>query len=162
MYAIIVPILPFALVDRIGIAKDDVQYWISVSLAVFAAAIFISSRTPYLFIRPFTFPFTAMGLTLGLANLAPAVVQLIWTGGPLERNSIEGVWTYPSNCNRFRTDGRGLTAVGSSESNHQIMDNSEMTSIRIYHVIIRTDIKGLYCMWYKSFWYAGKQPSAAC
>ncbi|KAM4063668.1 major facilitator superfamily protein [Hirsutella rhossiliensis] len=45
LYAVIIPVLPFALTDRIGIPKDDVQHWVSVSLAVFAAAVLCSSPT---------------------------------------------------------------------------------------------------------------------
>ncbi|KAF4967799.1 hypothetical protein FSARC_4691 [Fusarium sarcochroum] len=45
LYGVIVPILPFSLEDRIGISTNRVQYWVSIALAVFGAALLASSRT---------------------------------------------------------------------------------------------------------------------
>ncbi|QPH16608.1 hypothetical protein C2857_001292 [Epichloe festucae Fl1] len=42
-YAVIVPVLPFALIDRAGVSEDKVQLWTSVSLAAFGAAILVSA-----------------------------------------------------------------------------------------------------------------------
>lgn len=42
-YGLIVPVLPFALSDRAGVAEDEVQYWVSILLAAYSAALFISS-----------------------------------------------------------------------------------------------------------------------
>lgn len=44
MYGVIVPILPFSLEDRIGVSTDKVQYWVSIALAVFGAALLAGSR----------------------------------------------------------------------------------------------------------------------
>ncbi|KFA63558.1 hypothetical protein S40285_00352 [Stachybotrys chlorohalonatus IBT 40285] len=43
LYSVIVPVLPFSLPSRAGISQDTVQYWISVSLAVFGAALLAAS-----------------------------------------------------------------------------------------------------------------------
>ncbi|ATY63629.1 MFS amine [Cordyceps militaris] len=43
LYAVVVPVIPFTLESRIGVDSDRVQYWVSVSLAVFAVALFASS-----------------------------------------------------------------------------------------------------------------------
>ncbi|KAJ4264798.1 hypothetical protein NW762_005041 [Fusarium torreyae] len=43
LYGVIVPILPFSLEDRIGISTNRVQYWVSIALAVFGAALLASS-----------------------------------------------------------------------------------------------------------------------
>ncbi|GAB0133718.1 hypothetical protein EsDP_00002116 [Epichloe bromicola] len=42
-YAVIVPVLPFALIDQAGVSEDKVQLWTSVSLAAFGAAILVSA-----------------------------------------------------------------------------------------------------------------------
>ncbi|KAF4441231.1 hypothetical protein F53441_12080 [Fusarium austroafricanum] len=44
LYGVIVPILPFSLQDRIGISTDRIQYWVSIALAVFGAALLAGSR----------------------------------------------------------------------------------------------------------------------
>ncbi|KAF4983875.1 hypothetical protein FZEAL_816 [Fusarium zealandicum] len=43
LYGVIVPILPFSLEDRIGVSSDRVQYWVSIALAVFGAALLAAS-----------------------------------------------------------------------------------------------------------------------
>ncbi|KAH8720400.1 putative MFS-type transporter C18.02 [Beauveria bassiana] len=43
LYAVVVPVIPFTLESRIGVASNKVQYWVSVSLAVFAVSLFTSS-----------------------------------------------------------------------------------------------------------------------
>ncbi|WKT48920.1 MFS transporter superfamily [Fusarium oxysporum f. sp. vasinfectum] len=43
LYGVIVPILPFSLQDRIGISTKRVQYWVSIALAVFGAALLAGS-----------------------------------------------------------------------------------------------------------------------
>ncbi|CAM1502870.1 Fc.00g076460.m01.CDS01 [Cosmosporella sp. VM-42] len=43
LYGVIVPVLPFSLENRVGVAADKVQYWVSISLAVFGAALLASS-----------------------------------------------------------------------------------------------------------------------
>ena len=42
-YALIVPVLPFALSAQAGVAEDQVQTWVSILLAVYSAALFIGS-----------------------------------------------------------------------------------------------------------------------
>ncbi|KAI0875475.1 MFS transporter-like protein [Hypoxylon argillaceum] len=42
-YALVVPVLPFALTAQVGIPEDDVQYWVSILLASYSAALFVGS-----------------------------------------------------------------------------------------------------------------------
>lgn len=44
LYAVIVPIMPFSLETQVGLEADRVQYWVSISLAVYGAALLIFSR----------------------------------------------------------------------------------------------------------------------
>lgn len=43
LYAVIVPVFPFSLVERIGVHEDDVQHWLSVLLSVYGAALLVSA-----------------------------------------------------------------------------------------------------------------------
>lgn len=43
LYGIVVPVLPFALTSRAGVAPNDVQTWISILLAVYGAALLAAS-----------------------------------------------------------------------------------------------------------------------
>ncbi|KAL8671261.1 MAG: hypothetical protein Q9168_004230 [Polycauliona sp. 1 TL-2023] len=43
LYGIIVPVVPFALTKRAGVAEADVQHWVSVLLAVYGAALLASA-----------------------------------------------------------------------------------------------------------------------
>ena len=43
LYAVIVPVFPFSLVDRIGVAEDKVQHWMSILLSVYGAALLVSA-----------------------------------------------------------------------------------------------------------------------
>ncbi|KAL8725510.1 MAG: hypothetical protein Q9181_006394 [Wetmoreana brouardii] len=43
LYGIIVPVIPFALTNRAGVADVDVQHWVTVLLAVYGAALLASS-----------------------------------------------------------------------------------------------------------------------
>ncbi|KAH6985007.1 major facilitator superfamily domain-containing protein [Ilyonectria sp. MPI-CAGE-AT-0026] len=43
LYAVIVPIMPFSLERQVGLEADRVQYWVSISLAVYGAALLIFS-----------------------------------------------------------------------------------------------------------------------
>lgn len=43
LYGIVVPVFPFALTSRAGIAQEHVQTWISVLLAVYGAALLVAS-----------------------------------------------------------------------------------------------------------------------
>ncbi|KAI1812544.1 MFS transporter-like protein [Poronia punctata] len=42
-YALIVPVLPFALPSQVGIPQDQVQSWVSILLAVYSASLFVGS-----------------------------------------------------------------------------------------------------------------------
>ena len=44
MYALIIPVLPFALVERVQIHHDDVQQWIGILLAAYGAGLLVGSR----------------------------------------------------------------------------------------------------------------------
>lgn len=43
IYGIIVPVLPFALTERVAISPDDIQRWISILLAVYGAALLLAA-----------------------------------------------------------------------------------------------------------------------
>ncbi|KAH7144042.1 major facilitator superfamily domain-containing protein [Dactylonectria macrodidyma] len=43
LYAVIVPIMPFSLETQVGLKADRVQYWVSISLAVYGAALLVFS-----------------------------------------------------------------------------------------------------------------------
>ena len=43
LYAIIVPVLPFALTHRIGVAPQDVQRWVSVLLTIYGVSLLVGS-----------------------------------------------------------------------------------------------------------------------
>jgi MFS family permease len=98
VYGIIVPVIPFALTERAGVPEQDIQYWISILLAIYGAALLItapfcgwladrssSRRTP---------------LLLGLLALAGSTVMLcvgrsigvIAAGRVLQGMSAAVVW----------------------------------------------------------------------
>ena len=43
LYGIIVPVIPFALTNRIGVEQKDVQHWVSILLAVYGASLLAAS-----------------------------------------------------------------------------------------------------------------------
>ncbi|KAK1958536.1 MFS general substrate transporter [Colletotrichum sublineola] len=43
LYGVIVPVIPFALESRVGIVEGKVQFWVSILLAVYGAALVVSS-----------------------------------------------------------------------------------------------------------------------
>lgn len=43
LYAVIVPVFPFSLVDRVHVDDDDVQHWLSILLSVYSAALLVSA-----------------------------------------------------------------------------------------------------------------------
>lgn len=98
VYGIIVPVIPFALTQRAGVPESDIQYWTSILLAVYGAALLVtapvcgwladrssSRRTP---------------LLLGLLALAGSTVMLcvgrnigvIAAGRVLQGMSAAVVW----------------------------------------------------------------------
>lgn len=74
LYGIVVPVLPFALTTRSGIAPANVQTWVSILLAVYGGALLLAS--------PFCGYFAdhtssrRLPLVLGLLALAGATVML--------------------------------------------------------------------------------------
>ncbi|KAI3325842.1 MFS transporter-like protein [Xylariaceae sp. AK1471] len=42
-YGLVVPVIPFALSGQVGIPQDQVQYWVSILLAAYSAALFVGS-----------------------------------------------------------------------------------------------------------------------
>ena len=44
MYSLIIPVLPFALLERVQIHQDEVQQWIGILLAAYGAGLLIGSR----------------------------------------------------------------------------------------------------------------------
>ena len=43
VYGIIVPVIPFALTERAGIPESDIQYWTSILLAIYGAALLVTA-----------------------------------------------------------------------------------------------------------------------
>ncbi|KPI42109.1 putative MFS-type transporter [Cyphellophora attinorum] len=43
LYAVIVPVIPFALESRVGLAASEVQHWVSILLAVYGAALLVAA-----------------------------------------------------------------------------------------------------------------------
>lgn len=43
LYAVIVPVFPFSLHDRLDVAESDVQHWLSVLLSVYGAALVVAA-----------------------------------------------------------------------------------------------------------------------
>lgn len=43
LYSVIVPVIPFSIESRAGVASDDVQHWVSVLLAVYGGALLVAA-----------------------------------------------------------------------------------------------------------------------
>lgn len=43
LYAMIVPVFPFSLPEQMGVPQSDVQYWLSVLLSVYGAALLVTA-----------------------------------------------------------------------------------------------------------------------
>ncbi|KAM0419657.1 hypothetical protein ACHAPD_003220 [Fusarium lateritium] len=82
LYGVIVPILPFSFEERVGISPDKVQYWVSIALAVFGAALLAGSR---LIVLCGATVFLCVGRTLALFMVGRALqgisAALTWTVG---------------------------------------------------------------------------------
>ncbi|RGP70711.1 mfs-type transporter [Fusarium sporotrichioides] len=82
LYGVIVPILPFSFEERVGISPDRVQYWVSIALAVFGAALLAGSR---LVVLCGATVFLCVGRTLALFMVGRALqgisAALTWTVG---------------------------------------------------------------------------------
>lgn len=85
LYGLIVPMLPYALVDRVGLSQEDVQRWNSVLLGGFGAALMVGSLiVGWIGDRvstrqtPFLFGLIALGIsTLAIALTRDIVILLI-------------------------------------------------------------------------------------
>lgn len=51
LYGLIVPMLPYVLVDRVGISPEDIQKWNSILLGVFGGALMFGSCMYFLIFR---------------------------------------------------------------------------------------------------------------
>ncbi|KAI0528258.1 MFS transporter-like protein [Xylaria bambusicola] len=98
-YALIVPVLPFALSTQAGVAEDDVQTWVSILLAAYSAALFIGSPASGIYADHTSS--RRWPLLLGLAALAGATfllafgnsVGLFIVGRLLQGLSAAVVWS---------------------------------------------------------------------
>ncbi|KAL8859107.1 MAG: hypothetical protein Q9178_004370 [Gyalolechia marmorata] len=99
LYGIIVPVVPFALTTRAGVAEKDVQHWVSVLLAVYGAALLASSPIcGYLADRSTS---RRLPLLVGLLALAGSTLMLCFghniavlvAGRLLQGISAAIVWT---------------------------------------------------------------------
>ncbi|MCJ1381932.1 hypothetical protein MMC17_005044 [Xylographa soralifera] len=99
LYGIIVPVVPFALSTRAGVAEEDVQHWVSVLLAVYGGALLIAS--PFCGWLADKAPNRRLPLLVGLLTLGGATVMLcvgssigvLVTGRLLQGLSAAIVWT---------------------------------------------------------------------
>ena len=44
LYGLIVPVLPFAMGDRINTPEDEIQHWIGILLGAYGAGVLVGSR----------------------------------------------------------------------------------------------------------------------
>ncbi|KAK1565861.1 major facilitator superfamily domain-containing protein [Colletotrichum navitas] len=99
LYGLIVPVLPFALTYRVAIGQGEVQFWVSILLAVYGAALLISSPIwGYLADRISSrrLPMVAGLLLLGGATAllcAGTNIPLLVIGRGLQGISAALVWT---------------------------------------------------------------------
>ena len=99
LYGIIVPVIPFALSSRAGVAESSVQSWVSVLLAVYGAALLISSPFAGWYADrsssrrlPLLFGLVALGGATVLLCLARTAALLV-VGRILQGLSAAIVWT---------------------------------------------------------------------
>ncbi|CAI7578625.1 unnamed protein product [Penicillium pancosmium] len=98
IYGMVVPIIPVALVERVGTREEDAQYWVSVLLAVYGATLLIGSPLFGWFADhsryrklPFVIGLLALGASTLLFIVARSMVLLIIARG-LQGFSAAGVW----------------------------------------------------------------------
>src|SRR5450432_372447 len=99
LYGVIVPVIPFAISARADVAESDVQYWISVLLAVYGGALFVASPIAGWYADNSSS--RRLPLLIGLLALAGATlilclarnVGLLITGRVLQGLSAAIVWT---------------------------------------------------------------------
>lgn len=71
LYGLIVPMLPYALSDRIGIAQRDVQRWNSILLGSFGGALMLGSCKTCVFLRDMEMPLLFLPCII-LTSIVPA------------------------------------------------------------------------------------------
>ena len=99
LYSVIVPVIPFALRDRVGIPEEEVQHWVSVLLAVYGAALLVGS--PIFGLVADRTPNRRLPLLVGLLALAGSTLllclgrtlALLMIGRILQGLSAGVVWT---------------------------------------------------------------------
>lgn len=99
LYGVIVPVIPFAISARANVAPDDVQYWVSVLLAVYGAALLVTA--PFVGWYADRSSSRREPLLIGLVALAGATVMLclarnigvLVAGRVLQGVSASIVWT---------------------------------------------------------------------
>lgn len=99
LYAVIVPVIPFALRTRVGIPEEDIQHWVSVLLAVYGAALLVGS--PICGLVADRTPNRRLPLLVGLVALAGSTLllclgktlALLMAGRVLQGLSAGVVWT---------------------------------------------------------------------
>ena len=99
LYAVIVPVIPFALRTRVGVPEHDVQHWVSVLLAVYGAALlgaspicgFVADRMPNRRLPLLIGLFALGGATLLLCLSTTMALMLL--GRVLQGVSAAIVWT---------------------------------------------------------------------
>lgn len=99
LYAVIVPVIPFAIGARAGVPHSDVQRWVSVLLAVYGGALLVASPVAGWYAdnsNSRRFPLLIGLLALAGATLMLCLAQTIWLlvlGRVLQGISAAIVWT---------------------------------------------------------------------
>ncbi|GBF59787.1 MFS transporter [Trichophyton mentagrophytes] len=98
IYLMIVPIMPLALVDRIGVSQKDVQLWVSILLSVYGGSILLGSPFFGYFAdrcklrrMPFVVGLASLSASTGLFALARSLPLLI-IARALQGLSAAAVW----------------------------------------------------------------------
>ncbi len=99
LYAVIVPVIPFAIGARAGVADSDIQRWVSVLLAVYGGALLVASPITGWYADNSSsrrLPLLIGLLALAGATLMLCLAQTIWLlvlGRLLQGISAAIVWT---------------------------------------------------------------------
>jgi MFS family permease len=99
LYAVIVPVIPFAIGERAGVPESDVQRWVSVLLAVYGGALLVASPIAGWYADNSSsrrFPLLVGLLALAGATLMLCLAQAVWLlvlGRVLQGISAAIVWT---------------------------------------------------------------------
>ena len=59
LYGLIIPVLPFALVERVNLPEDGVQKWIGILLGAYGAGLIVGARMCYILLESsqYRFPY---------------------------------------------------------------------------------------------------------